>query len=116
VPEGRAISTEFLGFWEWGRQGGNAKFPIAAQDDLWPADLPASRATASQLRRHVVRDGVGEGGLGECATKHDRFVLHAALAVEAEVVEQLGGAVVDILQDTNVLSYLRENGAPPGAF
>jgi hypothetical protein len=77
---------------------------------------PYTFATASQLRRHVVRHGLGEGGLGECATEHDRFVLHAALAIEAEVVEQLGGAVVDILQDTNVLSYLRENGAPPGAF
>jgi hypothetical protein len=59
------------------------KFTIAAQDDLWPADLPASRATASQLRRHIVRDGLGECGQGECATEHDRFVLHAALAVEA---------------------------------
>jgi hypothetical protein len=48
-----------------------------------------------------------------CVTEYERLVLHTGLAAEAEVLEQLGGHVVDILEDHNVLQYLRENGIAP---
>ena len=56
-----------------------------------------------------------EGGrwLGVASDYH-QFVLHAALATQADVVEHLGGVVVDVLEDSNVLQYLRDNCLPAG--
>jgi transposase InsO family protein len=56
----------------------------------------------------------GQLGEGGCVTEHERLVYHTVLAAEAEVVEYLGGQVVDILEDSNVLLYMRANGLAPG--
>ena len=42
------------------------------------------------------------------------YVLHAAMATSADVVEQLGGAVEDVLNDSNVMQYLRDGRLPAG--
>jgi transposase InsO family protein len=91
---------------------GMARHVAAAQDDMWPAEMTTERTTASQRARQPWPGAV----LGDCVTEYERLVFHTALAMEAEVVEQLGGVVLDVLEDSNVLQYLRENGAPPGAF
>ena len=115
IPE--SIGVQFgleRGSWE---ALGEPRHVAAARDDMWPATGSLQKAALAQRGvAHRCKQAVSRRFIAADATDHERLTLHAALAVEAEVVEHLGGVVVDILEDVNVLRYLRENGAPPGAF
>lgn len=125
IPEWVAVSFDF----DAGQLGGKRQRSGTAweydckavkQSDLNTAGSVMRQVAAVQLGvglRHATaaEEGMGVGSMTASkgsrvvglVSDHERLVVHSALATEAEVVEHLGGVVVDVLEDRNVLQYLR---------
>jgi transposase InsO family protein len=94
-------------------QGGHAKAAKQVQMSASPSVM--REAAARQLpewRGNSSAMGGAPGVYQGRVSDGELYVLHAALATEADVAEQLGGASVDVHEDQNVLQYLRHNVLP----